>query len=244
MPLSDTSTTVAFLSSGQCSSSSSPSLSTPSIPGIPPARRDLLSTSRTSSTCKRQSPPSLSNSSRQLSAISRQPPSKRQSLSSLPCKTQPRSAFSHQIPSPSPSQPPAPLPSLSQPSEPPPSLSQPPEPPPSLSQPLNHLHLYRSLLNHLCYHKDITSLKVTRSTPDAVSDAIPCLSDVCELRCSTIRFIPTKAKPAFARALSSALRAVVSDNSVESWSTLFLSPKCVLPSSKCGGRHNKPVPVG
>ena len=84
---------------------------------------------------------------------------------------------------------------------------------------------------------------VPRSTPDAVSDAIPSLSDVCELRCSTIRFIPTKAKPAFARALSSALRAVVSDNSVESGSKLFLLPKCVLPSSKRGGRHNKPVPI-
>ena len=39
------------------------------------------------------------------------------------------------------------------------------------------------------------------------------------------------------------LRAVVSDNSVESWSKLFLLPKCVLPSSKRGGRHNKPVPI-
>ena len=65
---------------------------------------------------------------------------------------------------------------------------------------------------------------VPRSTPDAVSDAIPSLSDVCELRCSTIRFISTKAKPALSRA---SLRAVVSDNSVESLSKLFLLPKCV-----------------
>eukprot|EP00731_Ephydatia_muelleri_P025447 Em0017g530a len=208
---------------GQGSSSSSPSLSTPSIPRIPPARRDLLSTSRTSSTCKRQSPLSLSNSSRQLSAISHQPPSKRQSLSSLPCKTQPRSAFSHQIPSPSPSQPPAPLPSLSQPPEPPPSLSQPPEPPvlslnskditsflepqgdkvrkpcivpgcqaliaPSMWK--THLEgghvrgAYAVAMSHKASHsKKCNPLQnpslstVPRSTPDAVSDAIPSLSDV------------------------------------------------------------------
>ena len=27
------------------------------------------------------------------------------------------------------------------------------------------------------------------------------------------------------------------------WLKLFLLPKCVLPSAKLGGRHNKPVPI-
>ena len=30
---------------------------------------------------------------------------------------------------------------------------------------------------------------------------------------------------------------------MESWSKLFLLPKCVLPSSKRGSCHNKPVPI-
>ena len=48
---------------------------------------------------------------------------------------------------------------------------------------------------------------------------------------------PHKARPAFARVLSVALKAVASDNFVDSWLKLFMLPKCVLPR----GRHNKPV---
>ena len=56
-------------------------------------------------------------------------------------------------------------------------------------------------------------------------------------------YLSTNAKLSFARTLSSALRAVVLEDSVESWSKPFMQPKCVLPSSKHGGRHNMPVPI-
>ena len=65
---------------------------------------------------------------------------------------------------------------------------------------------------------------------------------VFSFKCVTIQFIPNRAKHAFARALSSSLQRVVSENSLDSWKLLML-PKCILPSAKRGVCHNKPVPI-
>ena len=78
---------------------------------------------------------------------------------------------------------------------------------------------------------------------NASGDDLPSLRDICNLKCPTIRFIPNKAKPALARVLSAALRAVITENSIGSWIKLFMLPKCVLPCSKRRGRHNKPIPL-
>ena len=72
---------------------------------------------------------------------------------------------------------------------------------------------------------------------------LPCLQDICSLRHPTIRFVPSKARPAFARALSSVLKELVAENSVDTWTKLLMLPKCVLPTSKRGGHHNKPIPI-
>ena len=58
-----------------------------------------------------------------------------------------------------------------------------------------------------------------------------------------IIIIPHNARPAFARILSAAIKAVATDNFVDSWLKLFMLPKCVLPSSKRRSRHNKPVSI-
>ena len=68
---------------------------------------------------------------------------------------------------------------------------------------------------------------------------LPSFADVCQLRCPTLRFVPKKARPFFARALSSSLRSVLDENSEEAWLKLFMLPKCVLPSLKSKGRHLK-----
>ncbi|KAL5503093.1 hypothetical protein EMCRGX_G009995 [Ephydatia muelleri] len=60
---------------------------------------------------------------------------------------------------------------------------------------------------------------------NASGDDLPSLRDICNLKCPTIRFIPNKAKPAFARVLSAALRAVITENSIGSWIKLFMLPK-------------------
>ena len=35
----------------------------------------------------------------------------------------------------------------------------------------------------------------------------------------------------------------MAENSVDAWTKLLMLPKCVLPTSKRGGRHNKPIPI-
>ena len=72
---------------------------------------------------------------------------------------------------------------------------------------------------------------------------LPCLEEMCCLRHPTIRFVPSRARPAFARALSSVLKEIVAVNSVDAWTKLLMLPKCVLPTSKRGSRHNKPISI-
>ena len=69
--------------------------------------------------------------------------------------------------------------------------------------------------------------------------ALPSLEVVCELQCPTIRYIPHKARPAFARVLSDVLKSICYENSEEAWLRLFMLPKCVLRASRWGGRHCK-----
>ena len=54
----------------------------------------------------------------------------------------------------------------------------------------------------------------TQSAPAFVPD-LPTFAEVCQLRCPTLRFVPKKARPSFARALSSTLRSVLDENSEE-----------------------------
>ena len=72
---------------------------------------------------------------------------------------------------------------------------------------------------------------------------LPSFEEVCLLSCRTLRHIPKKSRPAFALALSSSLKAVLHDNSLDSWLKLFMLPKCLLPSKKRGGRRNNPIPI-
>ena len=69
--------------------------------------------------------------------------------------------------------------------------------------------------------------------------ALPSLEVVCELQCPTIRYIPHKARPAFARVLSDVLKSICYENSEEAWLRLFMLSKCVLRASRRGGRHCK-----
>ena len=67
---------------------------------------------------------------------------------------------------------------------------------------------------------------------------LPTFDQVCQLNHPTLRYIPAKARPAFARALSSSLRDVLQKNAEDAWLKLFMLPKCVLPSLRHKGNHN------
>ena len=49
------------------------------------------------------------------------------------------------------------------------------------------------------------------------NQSLPSFDEVCQLNHPAIRFIPSKARPAFARALSSTLKGILRDNNEESW---------------------------
>ena len=68
-------------------------------------------------------------------------------------------------------------------------------------------------------------------------------SEVCQLNHPTLRFVPAKARPAFARALSSTLKDILLHNTEESWSKLFMLPKSVLPFLKQKGVTNPHTPI-
>ena len=72
---------------------------------------------------------------------------------------------------------------------------------------------------------------------------LPSLCEICSFMSPSISFVPKRAKLAFARVLSSVLKEVIADNSVASWLKLMMHPKCILPSCKCRGHHNKPAPI-
>ena len=73
--------------------------------------------------------------------------------------------------------------------------------------------------------------------------ALPTFEDICKLPGYTLRRVPTKARPAFACALSAALRSVLLENTADLWLKLFMLPKCLLLTPKCRGRHHKPISI-
>ena len=78
------------------------------------------------------------------------------------------------------------------------------------------------------------------NTGPGLANPLPTFEAVCSLKCATIRHIPQKARPSFARILSDTLRSIVLSNSEEAWLKLFMLPKCVLRASHHGGRGHKP----
>lgn len=77
---------------------------------------------------------------------------------------------------------------------------------------------------------------------------LPSLEEVMSCRCSTLKYIPQRACQAFGEVLSATLRKVMSDNSTEASTLLFMLPKCVLPpgnhgSSSQGKGKSTQIPI-
>eukprot|EP00731_Ephydatia_muelleri_P020997 Em0013g724a len=102
----------------------------------------------------------------------------------------------------------------------------------------SHLqHCSQSLTNQIAH------LQSSIAPKPQINQNLPTFEEVCQLHHPTLRFVPTKARPAFARALSTALKEVLRHNSEEAWLTLFMLPKCVLPSLKQRGVVNPHTPI-
>ena len=79
--------------------------------------------------------------------------------------------------------------------------------------------------------------------PSPSLNSLPTLDEVFSQKCPTIRFVPSKFRHAFARALASTLSNILYNNTVESWLKLFMLPKCVLPSAPRRGRRHHPTDI-
>ena len=94
---------------------------------------------------------------------------------------------------------------------------------------------------HQCSQRCIAPVSLQKRVSIPSSDAsqdLPTFDQVCQLNHPNLRYIPAKARPAFARALSSSLRDVLQKNTEDAWLKLFMLPKCVLPSLRHKGNHN------
>ena len=75
------------------------------------------------------------------------------------------------------------------------------------------------------------------------TSTVPTFEDICQLPGYTLRCVPTKARPAFACALSAALRSALLENTEDTWLKLFMLPKCLLLTPKHRGHHHKPISI-
>ena len=99
---------------------------------------------------------------------------------------------------------------------------------------------------HQCPMRSITPVSLQQPVPTPSSDAshnLPTFEEVCQLNHPTLRYIPAKARPASAKAVSSALRDVLLKNTEDAWLKLFMLLKCVLPSLKHKGSHNPHIAI-
>ena len=64
--------------------------------------------------------------------------------------------------------------------------------------------------------------------------SLPTFEEVCHFNQPTLRFIPSRSRPAFAQALSSALRCVIQENSEDAWFKVFMLPKCHMGAARDG----------
>ena len=74
------------------------------------------------------------------------------------------------------------------------------------------------------------------STPDFV---LPSLHDVFTSRRPTLNFVPTQHRQSWGRVLSAELLRVIENNDVESWTRLFMLPKCILCVPVRGGKRKR-----
>ena len=96
-------------------------------------------------------------------------------------------------------------------------------------------------MNVQCHALILLLLLPAIDATTSTGPTLPSFEDACHLRCPALRFVPKKARYAFAKALSTTLRSILTENSEEAWLKLLMLPKCMLPTLKRKGRRLKPT---
>ena len=89
----------------------------------------------------------------------------------------------------------------------------------------------------VCNHTVLSSPANSESTitsPSATS--FPSLEEVLVLKQGTLKYISSRARHQFAQVLAEALKDVNHNNNTIAWTRLLMLPKCILASSKRGGK--------
>ena len=77
----------------------------------------------------------------------------------------------------------------------------------------------------------------TFTSPSATP--FPSLEEVLALKQGTLKYIPSRARHQFAQVLAEALKDVIHNNNIIAWTRLLMLPKCILASSKRGGKKGR-----
>ena len=72
---------------------------------------------------------------------------------------------------------------------------------------------------------------------------LPTLTEVLSCGCTTLRHIPRRARQLFGMVLAEAMKSIIVNNNIEAWTRFLMIPKCVLPSSKRGGKKRQTIPI-
>ena len=86
----------------------------------------------------------------------------------------------------------------------------------------------------------------THTTTSAVAStppALPTLTEVLSCQCSTLKYIPRRARQLFGMVLVEAMKSIILNNNIEAWTRFLMIPKCVLPSLTRGGKKQHPIPI-
>ena len=73
------------------------------------------------------------------------------------------------------------------------------------------------------------------------SSQLPSFDEIFSTFCPTLKHIPFHNCQSFGRVFLECLLSILHDGSSHSWQRFLMLPKCVLASSKRGGRHHKHI---
>ena len=92
----------------------------------------------------------------------------------------------------------------------------------------------------VCNHTVPSSPANSESTVTSPSATpFPSLEEVLALKQGTLKYIPSRARHQFAQVLAEALKDVIHNNNIIAWTRLLMLPKCILASSKRGGKKGR-----
>ena len=96
---------------------------------------------------------------------------------------------------------------------------------------------------NICSHASLQPSPSASDNPGVAlsSSQLPSFDEIFSTFCPTLKHIPFHDRQSFGRVFLNCLLSILHDGSSHSWQRFLMLPKCVLASSKRGGRHHKHI---